>query len=74
MPPLSNSYLKEFFGFLEFATQNELQERQQGLQSLLDATEEQEFRQTLRWLMRRVEEEILDRLLCSTRKGVSLRK
>ena len=74
MPPLYNAYFKEFFGFLGFATQSEPQARHQGLKTLVDATEDQAFRQTLRGLMHRVEEEILTRLLYSTRKGVSLRK
>ncbi|MCB1778723.1 MAG: hypothetical protein KDJ34_01260 [Candidatus Competibacteraceae bacterium] len=63
MPLLSNDYLKQFFAFLENATEAELHARRQGLQNVLETTQDREFRQTLRWLMRKVNEERLTRLV-----------
>ena len=62
MPLLSNDYLKQFFAFLENATEAELYERRDGLQKVYETTQDREFRQNIRWLMRKVEEEILTRL------------
>jgi hypothetical protein len=63
MPLLSNDYLKQFFAFLENATEAELQARRQGLQSVRETTADHEFRQNLRWLIRKVDEERLTRLV-----------
>lgn len=62
MPLLSNDYLKQFFAFLENATEAELHHRREGLQKVYEMTRDREFRQNIRWLMRKVDEEVLTRL------------
>ncbi|MBK8750978.1 MAG: hypothetical protein IPL99_04750 [Candidatus Competibacteraceae bacterium] len=63
MPLLSNEYLKQFFLFLENAPAAELQSRREGLLRLLETTQDREFRQNIRWLLRKVDEEILTRFI-----------
>ncbi|HPE74089.1 MAG TPA: hypothetical protein PK018_18265 [Candidatus Competibacter sp.] len=62
MPLLSNDYLKQFFAFLENATEAELRERHDALWHLAQQTPDREFKKTLRWLMSKVDEELLTRL------------
>ena len=62
MPLLSNDYLKQFFAFLERATESELRERRTLLWQLAQETPDREFQKTLRWLAAKVDEELLTRL------------
>lgn len=62
MPLLSTDYLKQFCVFLDQASATDLLHRREGLQNVYETARDREFRQTLRWLMRKVDEEILTRL------------
>lgn len=61
MPLLSNDYLKQFFLFLEEAPEAELRARHEALWQLAQQTREREFKRTLRWLMFKIDEELLTR-------------
>lgn len=62
MPMLSNDYLKQFFFFLEKASEAELRERHEALWQLAQQTPDRDFKKTLQWLMRQINEELLTRM------------
>ena len=61
MPLLSKEYLKQFFAFLENASDAELRERHETLWQLAQQTPDREFKKTLRWLMNETNSELLTR-------------
>lgn len=62
MSLLSNDYIKTFLMFLDNATEDELRERRMKLEALLAETGDREFRSWLRWMINKVNEELLTRL------------
>lgn len=62
MPLLSNDYIRTFLAFLDNATEVELRDRRAKLEELLAEIGDREFRSSLRWMIRRINEELLTRL------------
>ena len=62
MALLSVEYLKQFFAFLEQASDAELRHRHEVLWQLAQQTSDREFKKTLCWLLGKISEEQLTRL------------